>query len=275
MNEQRQRIGIVRALFRYLLFWNWRKARYILDAADQQFTGSVQGIQHAFDIHSDDLVSQYNGLRDAVAQVEVVLEQKRARLDGLNEKEARLIKQREGALAKAESDPANTEQHRAAFERYQTQIDETERMQAELDVEIKEISASMKKYMYQLTKLQSEVQRLPEGKANAIADFVSAKQIIALSDRLNGFQSSIDRGPIEAVLKANRELTAKARVTEKLSGTDVRIQDDDYEQAGKQSVANTSFDQMLVARKAEREAKTGVKTIPVVVTEADSSRLRI
>lgn len=275
MNEER--VGIIRALFRYFRFWNWRKARYILDAADQQFTGSVQGIEHAFDIHSDDLVTQYNGLRDAVSQVEVVLEQKGAKLQRLNEREAVLIKQREGALAKAEleTNPIEVEKHKAAFERYQNEINEIEAQQATLDTEIKEISASMKKHMLQLTKLQSEVRRLPEKKANAIADFVSAKQIIELNDRLNGLQRSIDRGPIEAVLKANQELTAKARITEKLAGTDVALQDEEYAQAGSQSVSNTTFDQLLAARKAEREAKTGVKTTPAVVAEAGDSRPRI
>ncbi|OGM96664.1 MAG: hypothetical protein A3B86_04770 [Candidatus Yanofskybacteria bacterium RIFCSPHIGHO2_02_FULL_38_22b] len=272
-----QRVGIIRALFRYLRFWNWRQARFILDATDAQFTGDVQGIAYAFDIHSDDLIAQYNGLRNAVAQVEVVLEQKRTRLHGLNDKEAVLIRQREGALSRAESekDPAEMEKHKVAFERFQNQISEIEAEQAKLETEISEISASMKKHMYQLTKLQSEVQRLPEQKANAIADHVTANQIIALNDRLNGLQSSIDRGPIEAVLKANRELTAKARITEKLAGTDVRLQDEEYAQAGSQSVSNTSFDQLLAARKAEREAKTGVKTEPATVSETGDSRPRI
>ena len=270
-----ERVGIIRAIFRYFRFWNWRKARYILDAADAQFTGSVDGISAAFDMHSDDLIAQYNGLRDAVAQVEVVLEQKTTTLKSLNSKEDQLIKQREGALARAESDQANTEKHKAAFERYQTEISGIEERQAVLEKEVAEISSSMKKHMFQLTKLQSEVQRLPEHKANAIADHVSAKQIIALNDRLNGLQSSIDRGPIEAVLKANQELTAKARITEKLAGTDVRLQDDEYEQAGRQSVSNTTFDQMLAARKAEREVKTGMKTASEVVTEAGNSRPRI
>lgn len=270
-----QRVGIIRAFFRYLRFWNWRQARYILDAADQQFIGSVQGIEHAFDIHSDDLVTQYKGLRDAVAQVEVVLEQKKTKLEQLNNREEQLIRQREGALAKAESDPANMEKHKAAFERYQNEISDIEQHQARLETEVQEISASMKKHMFQLTKLQAEVQRLPEQKANAIADFVSARQIIELNDRLNGLQRSIDRGPIEAVLKANRELTAKARITEKLAGTDVALQDDEYAQAGSQSVSNTTFDQLLAARKAEREAKTGVKTAPMTVAEAGDSRPRI
>lgn len=261
-------IGFFSALWRFFTFYKLRKALGLARAADAQFTGSVDGISDAFDLHQDALIRQFNGLRDAVAQVENVLEDKRHQLDTLNQKEDKLIKLREGALAKAESDPANTEQHKAAFNRYQTEISETEQRQAVLEKEIGEVSQSMKKHMLQLTDLQSKIQRLPEGKANAIADHVSAKMIIQLNDRLNGLQTSLDRGPIDAVLKANRELTAKARITEKLAGTDVRLQDQEYEQAGSQSLSDTSFDKMLAARKAEREAKTGVKAAPATVTES-------
>ena len=261
-----QGIGFFRALFRFITFYKLRKALGFIRAADAQFTGSVDGISDAYDLHHDELVQQFNGLRDAVAQVETVLESKRSQLEELNERETQLVRLREGALTKAESDPDNVEKHRTAFNRYQTEVGQIEERQARLEKGITETSQSMKKHMFALTELQSRVQRLPEEKAGAIADFVSAKQIIALNDRLNNLQNSVERGPIDAVLKANRELTAKARISEKISGTDVRLQDQEYEQVGSQSVSNTSFDQMLAARKAEREAKTGVKTASTVVT---------
>src|SRR5438132_1488449 len=78
-----------------------------------------------------------------------------------------------------------------------------------------------------------------------------------LNQRLQGMQASIDRGPLDAVLQANRELAAKARVSERLSGTDVRAQDTEYADAGRSSSIEDEFGAMLSARKAEREAKTG------------------
>lgn len=272
-----EEIGFFRALVRFFTFYKLRKALGLIRAADAQFTSSVEGISDAYDLHQDELVRQFHGLRDAVAQVETVLEDKRSQLEKLNQRENQLLDLREGALTKAESDLANQEKHRAAFNRYQTEINDTEGRQARLEKEIAETSESMRKHMLRLTEWQANIQKLPEEKANAVADFVSARQIIELNDRLNSLQRSIDRGPIEAVRKANRELTAKARISEKLAGTDVRLQDQEYEQAGRQSLSDTNFDQMLAARKAEREAKTGVKTAPAVVTEtgAGDSRPRI
>ncbi len=253
-----EKVGIIRAIFRYFRFWNWRKARGIMQAADDQFTGSVDGIGAAFDMHRDTMVQRFQGLRDAIAEVEAVLEEKRARLEGLNEEETELLKKREGALtlaeqAKAANDQAEYDKHAAAFERFHVRIEEIEATQERLGAEIGEASGTMDRYMIQLQEMQAEIEKLPREKAEAIADFVSAKQIIELNDRLQGLETSIDRGPISAVLDANRKLTAKARITEKLAGADVRVQDKAYERAGRVSTARSKMDEMLAARAAEKE----------------------
>ena len=67
---EEQRVGIIRAIFRYFRFWNWRKARGIVQAADEQFTGSVDGIDAAFEMHRDTMIQRFTGLRDAISEVE-------------------------------------------------------------------------------------------------------------------------------------------------------------------------------------------------------------
>ncbi len=255
-----QKVGILTAFFRYLRFWNWRKARYIVKAADEQFTGSVDGIDAAFEMHRDTLVERFSGLRDAIAEVEAVMEEKRGRLEKLNEEEDELIQKREGALnlaeqAKADGDQAEYDKHAAAFERFQVRIEEIEGTQERLRADVEESSGTMERYMMQLTDMQGEIEKLPTQKAEAIADFVSAKQIIELNDRLQGLETSMDRGPISAVLDANRKLTAKARITEKIAGADVRVQDQAYERAGRVSTAQSKMDEMLAARAAEKAPK--------------------
>lgn len=255
-----EKIGIFRAILRYFRMWNWKKARGIIKAADEQFTGSVDGISAAFDIQKDTMVQRYQGLRDAVAQVEAVLEDKRQRLEELNEEEEELLGKREGALALAEEaqeagDTQAFEKHSHAFERFQERIDEIEAIQARLHEEVQADSARMEKYLLQLSDFQAEIENLPRQKAEAIADFVTSKQILELNDRLQGLETSIDKGPISAVMEANKKLTAKARISEKLAGTDVRMQDKEYERVGRQSTAKSKMEEMLAARKAERGAK--------------------
>jgi hypothetical protein len=74
---------------------------------------------------------------------------------------------------------------------------------------------------------------------------------------LQGLQASIAGIPLDAVPQANRALAAKARVSERLDGTDVRAQDAEYADAGRSTSIDDEFGAMLLARKAEREAKTG------------------
>jgi hypothetical protein len=273
-----EKIGIFRAILRYFRFWNWKKARGIIKAADEQFTGSVDGISAAFDIQRDKMVKQYQGLRDAISEVEAVLEDKRSRLEDLNREEEDLLNRREGALAmaekaKGENNLTEYEKHAHAFERFQVRIEEIDQTQERLGNDIRETSLTMDKYMLQLQDFQAQVEKMPQQKAEVIADFVSAKQIIELNDRLQGLESSMDRGPISAVLEANKRLTAKARISEKLAKADVRLQDKEYEKAGRQSTARDTMDQMLAARRVEKEQKTGEKE--AAATEKEDDRPKI
>lgn len=272
-------IGLFRALWRFFTFYKLRKATGLVRAANRQFTGSVQGISDAVDITREEWIREFNGLRDAVAQVENVLEDKRTALEAENEKEKVLLDQREGALRAAEKhkdkNPDEYAKAQAAFQRYQTAVVETEARQATLEKQIAETAEAMKKHMLRLTEFQAKIQALPEEKAKLIADHVSNKALIALNDRLSGLQSSLESGPLDEVRKANRELSAKARISEKLAGTDSRLQDEDYARLGRESASDSSFEAMLAARKAEREAKSGVRTTPAVVTEASDGRPRI
>ncbi len=255
-----EKIGIIAAIFRYFRFWNWKKARGIIKAADDQFAGSVDGISAAFDIQKDKMVTQYQGLRDAIAEVESVLEDKRSRLEALNIEEEELIGKREGALQLAEeaNDAGETqayEKHAAAFERFQERITEIDAQQEQLNSDLKDTSKTMDQYMLQLTEFQAEIERMPSQKAEAVADFVSSKQIIELNDRLQGLESSMDKGPISAVMDANKKLKARAKISQKLAGADVKLQDKEYSRAGRTSTARSKMDEMMAARKAEKAAK--------------------
>jgi hypothetical protein len=258
MEEQ---VGILQALWRFITFYRLRKALGLVRAANKQFTGSVGGIRDAFDLEVNQKVQEYKQLESAVAEVENVIEDKRLELQRLNTEEKDLLKKREGALALAEKAQVEGNndafaQHQAAFGRFQNRINEIEERQKSLAEQIKQYEESMKKYMLQLTKMQAYVQSLPAKKAEAIADFVSAQRIIELNHRLMGIKSSFEEGPVSLVLEENRRLTAQARVSEKMAGTDVVLQDAMYADAGRSSESGDVFAKMLAARKAQREAQT-------------------
>jgi len=252
--------GIMQALWRFVTFYRVRKALGLVRAANEQFTGSTSGIRDAFDIEVNQKVQEYKQLETAVAEVENVIETKRLELERLNNEEKELLKKREGALALAEKAQAEGNndgfvQHQAAFTRFQSRINEIEERQKSLAGQTKQYEDSMKKYMLQLTKMQAYIQALPAKKAEAMADFVSAKRIIELNHRLMGIKTSFEEGPVSLVLEENRKLTAQARVTEKMAGTNVEIQDTMYADAGRSSEGGDVFAKMLAARKAQKEGQ--------------------
>jgi len=258
-----EQMGLFRALWRFVTFYGLRRQLGLVRAADRMFTGSTEGIGDAFDLHRDQLIRRYNDLFDAFGQLETVLEEKRLESEALTKEHKDLVVKRDGALTMYEraeqgGDAEEQQKHKAAFERFQERIRQIEVRQGELADDVKAQEERMRGFERQLTSLQAEIQNLPTQKAQAMADFVSNQKVIELNRRLQGLQASIDHGPLEAVLQANRELAAKARVSERLSGTDVRAQDAEYADAGRSSSIEDEFGAMLSARKAEREAKTGM-----------------
>jgi DNA repair exonuclease SbcCD ATPase subunit len=236
-----EQMGLFQAFWRLVTFYGLRKQLGLVRAADRMFTGSTEGIGDAFDLHRDQLIRRYNDLFEAFGQLETVLEEKRL----------------ESERAEQAGDEEDKQKHKAAFERFQGRIKQIEVRQGELTDDVKSQEERMRGFERQLTSLQAEIQNLPVQKAQAMADFVSNQKVIELNRRLQGLQASIDRGPLDAVMQANRELAAKARVSERLSGTDVRAQDAEYADAGRSSSIDDEFGAMLSACRAEREAKTG------------------
>jgi chromosome segregation ATPase len=257
-----EQMGVFQAFWRLITFYGLRKQLGLVRAADRMFTGSTEGIADAFDLHRDQMVRRYEDLFDAFGQLETVLEEKRLESEALAKELKDLGVKRDGALtmyerAQQTGDAEELQKHKAAFERFQGRIKQIEVRQGELTDDVKVQEERMRGFERQLTTLQAEIQNLPGQKAQAMADFVSNQKIIDLNRRLQGVQASIDRGPLDAVMQANRELAAKARVSERLAGTDVRAQDAEYAAAGRSSSVDDDFGAMLAARKAEREAKTG------------------
>jgi chromosome segregation ATPase len=257
-----ERTGVFQAFWRLITFYGLRKQLGLVRAADRMFTGSTEGIADAFDLHRDQMIRRYEDLFEAFGQLETVLEEKRLESEALAKELKDLGAKRDGALTMYErsqqaGDTEEMQKHKAAFDRFQGRIKQIEVRQTELTEDVKVQEDRTRSFERQLTSLQAEIQNLPAQKAQALADFVSNQKIIDLNRRLQGLHASIDRGPLEAVLQANRELAAKARVSERLAGTDVRSQDAEYAAVGRSSTVDDDFAAMLAARKAEREAKTG------------------
>lgn len=244
--------GFFGVLGRLFSGWGKRQERSIGEAANAHFSGSVEGIDQAFDLHREGLMTRFGDLRGVVASLEALLEENRLRLEEMNSAEETLLRQRDGAVRLAESARADGDEeaygnHAAAFERFEARVEDLERSQAQVAEEIARTSGSLEGAMERLQALRTEIDELSRRRSQALTDFVSSQQLLELDDRLHGLESSLDQGPLSAVLEANRALTARARLAEELSAPTTSSAS--YEEAGRAAEARGRLESLIQQRK--------------------------
>lgn len=281
MNESKP--SLLGAIFRWFGNLFTRKALAVERSADEQFTGSTAGIADAADLEARQVKADYDQLLSAVSQVEAQMELKRGEMERLNKSEADLIIKREGAMNKfaeaeaihaAAPNQANKdlmEQHKAAFERFDNEITRIDERQADIEAQMKQTEENMGAHMRNLTALKDRLQKLPEEKAQLIADYVSDNTLVQLNERMQGISLSSQSGPMEAVRRQARELKAKARISSKMAGTDVNVQDAQYAEAGRSVTSGDKLKAMLAERALKNQAATGVKPVAETPGVAASS----
>ena len=257
-----QPIGLFAALWRLISFYKLRQALGLVRAADAQFTGSAEGISDAYELQREKLVTEYKQFMSALAEVESAVEQKRERVKVVKQKKKESEKALEGALAVYEKAQAAGDQKTMAEaerdgESFRQEVNRLTEQEHELETEIDDQEQKLGDLEGRLTEMQREIGNLTTEKADAVADFVSNKNLLDAHERLMGLKSRMDSGPIDAVRKANRDLAAKARVAGRLSGADADHVKDKYVHAGENSVASSDFKKLVEARKTEKEAATG------------------
>lgn len=260
------------AIGRFFNLYFLRRSEGIRRAADEQFTGSVGGIRAAFAIERDSLASDFRDLQEAVSGVLNVVEQRKALLRNLGEEEKDLSTRLEGALVAAEraqaaSNAEELAQAKAAYERYKNRLTEIDGQQERVTGQVTELETSLQRHMVRLTELKARLEGLTQQEAEAVADFVSAREIVELNNRLMNAQDSLRESPVGTVMERVRQMSSQARITEKLVGTDARLQDEEYERIGQASAAGTDFEAVLAARRA---AKEGGQQTPEPAREAAS-----
>ena len=201
---------------RWFDFFFLRRSEDVRRSADGQFTGSVEGIRAAYAIDRDRLAKDFRGLQEAVAQVLQVSEDKKIRLERLDAEEKDLQAQLNGAIraaeqAQATGNTAGYEKAQAAYTRYKSRLTEIDASQEQLSAEVAALEKSIQTHMGRLTEFQARLEALPQEEAETVADFVSAKQIIELNNRLMNASDSLKEGPTATVREQVRQMSSQAR----------------------------------------------------------------
>lgn len=258
MDSSNPRFGILASLVRFFVMWNWKKARGIAAASDAMWTKDARSKEMAYDMGIDDLVTRTKNVRGGLAKIGVEAEKRRETLSDLNKREDERIKQRDGALNLIEQakDPADVNKWTDYAARLDEEILKIEQEQKVEEEALKAIEAQVQELEGIYLDLQRKVKELREEKGTAVARAEADEALLAIQDEIAGLKTTFENGPLDAVRKHNRELSAKAKVAIKVGQSNTDRIDRDLAADADKAASRGRVQQML----AERAAKRGVAT---------------
>lgn len=241
-------MGLVRSVIRFITTLGGLLSSKVDEGTDA-LTSTPAGVKAAFRQARDKWTRQYHEVRDAVSQLMMVIEQKRAEVSSLEKENEQLEVKKRGAVEKFKS--TREQKYQMLFGEYHAHLAKNEARLAELDGEVKEMEGQIERYKLKLTEMQSQIQNLDRQEAEAIADIVSSKQIVELNDRMAKLGTSLHDENLQAIDKSRQRMKAKAKLSDELAGTDKSLIEREIMAAGMSGEATDEFANML----AEAELK--------------------
>lgn len=230
-----------------------------IDSRTDNLLSTPAGIKATFQQTRQSWTKQYAEVREAVAQLMMVLEQKRSAVEKLREKNEDLQVRMKGAVQKFKE--TNEPKYQQRFTELYNEQQALTAEQDKVDDEIRDLQGKVAQYKEKLNDMQKRIQDLKKQEADAIADIVSSKQIISLNDRLNNLSIQLDDRNLESVQERRESLKAQAKLSESLTETESAGADIDAElrEAGQQNEAAEVFAAMLNEDNAREQASEQTK----------------
>ena len=247
-------MGLFSSLKRYILTLGGLIGGDI-DSQTDKMLSTPSGVKATFQQTRENWTEQYAEVREAVAQLMMVLEQKKNTVTKLSEQLNEVQVKMRGAVNQFKK--TNDNRYQQAFSELYKQEQNIKAEQENLDQEIKGLQGKVVQYKEKLTDMQKLIQDLKKQEAAAIADIVSSKQIISLNDRLNNMSTALDDRNLQAVQDQRERLKAEATLSEGLAEAEnLTDMDEELKQAGMDSEAADIFAAMLADNSTEAPEKT-------------------
>ena len=244
-------MGIFSSIYRYIT----TLGGLIEGKIDQQTDGMLttpEGIKATFEKTRKNWIKQYGEVREAIAKLMMVMEQKKQQVAKTSEDIHMVNTKMKGAVEKFKE--TNDHKYQEAFnELFQTKND-LEARQDRLDGEIKELHGKVEKYKEKLQEMQDRIKKLKKQEAEAIADIVSSTQIVNLNDRLNDLSTQLEDRNLQAIEERRRTLLAEAKLSDDLGQDRSAEMEKELLNAGMNSEAADLFTAMMAEDKDKKSA---------------------
>jgi len=243
-----------------------------LDSARRTLDTNPHVIRAKFDGIIGEKTSQIHQYKRAVAGLIAQQENKLAKVKSLTDEIKRLEDLKAGALAKAKQtvnalqsegkskEAIQTDEDYmkclAAFNDFSSTLEEKQARINELEADITNYSGRIKEHKVQLQQLVRDIEKVKAEASDTIADVITAKQERDIADAFSGISEDGTAKELQKMRELRQELKAEARISSELAGTDTKVQEAEFLDYARKSMANDEFDALVgLAAQTDKESK--------------------
>ena len=248
-------MGILKSIYRYITTLGGLIEGNIERKSDDLLS-SASGIKATYQQTREKWTKQYAEIREAIAQLMMVLEQKRKAVKSISEEASSIKIKMKGAVEQYKK--TNEPKYQEAFTELFSRDKQLLEKQKLLNSEIGELHNKVENYKEKLNDMQVRIKGLKSQEAEAIADIVSSKQIISLNDRLSDLSTDLDDQNLRAIENRRESLKAQAKLSGELATVEeIDNLDKELLTVGNQSEAEDVFAAMLAEKSQQDSSKSG------------------
>lgn len=211
--------------------------------SDQMLSASEGTIRAQYRKVRDQLLKNHSVVRNSVANLMAINEEKKQENDELGKKIKELETKKLGAVRMFKE--TEDVKYQEAFKEFHGQLEKANDQFSQNKDFIENNNSNIDKYKRQLVSLQSKIEELKNKEDQAVADITTSRQVTKLNDMLAGVSTDIDMQGIEAIEQARKKAISNAKLSTELSSADKSELDDELLAAG--SDVDDEFAKMLAS----------------------------
>jgi len=200
------------------------------NASDKMLTANEYTIRAQFRKVREKLLKGHASVRNAVANLMAINEDKKQEIIELEKKIKELETKKIGAVRKFKE--TQDLKYQDAFKQCHAQLERAKQKLEENKTFVESNSANLDKYKRQLVTLQNKIDDLKAQEDQAVADIVSSRQVTQLNEMLSGFSTDVDMQGIKAIEEARKKSLAQAKLSTELSASSKKEIDEELLAAG-------------------------------------------
>jgi len=217
------------------------------NASDKMLTANEATIRAQFRKVRDQLIQNHSTVRNAVANLMAINEEKKQEVTDLTKKIQELETKKLGAVRKFKE--TNDVKYQELFKEFSIQLQKAQEKLTQNNEFIAINTENIEKYKSQLLILQNKIDELKSQENQAVADITSSRQVTKLNELLAGLSTDVNMQGIEAIDEARKKSIANAKLSTELSGTSKSQVDQELLAAG--SNIDEEFAKMLASEESK------------------------